>query len=121
MSELREEIRTGTLRRMRRALAETEDRLARLRDDGRSPDDREVREAEAYRGALARDIGEVAAPPEDLVVTVRLRADGELVVFSPGTPPHRIVAIRAKLARAAGQRVAELVEEALAARERPDG
>lgn len=117
MSELREEVRLGTLRRMRRALAETEDRLARLRDDGRSPNDREVREAEAYRDALGRDIGEVARPEEDLVVTVRLRADGELVVSSPGTPPHRIVAVRAKRARAAGQRVAELVEEALAARE----
>lgn len=34
------------------------------------------------------------------------------------TPPQRIVATRAKLACAAGQRVAELVEEARAARER---
>ncbi|UYW24746.1 hypothetical protein OKC48_15840 [Methylorubrum extorquens] len=57
------------------------------------------------------------APP-DVTVTVRPRADGELVVSSPGTPPHRIVAIRAKRARAAGQRVAELVEEALQTRER---
>ena len=56
------------------------------------------------------------APPE-VTVTVRLRADGELVVSSPGTPPHRIVAIRTKRARAAGQRVAELVEEALQARD----
>ncbi len=57
------------------------------------------------------------APPE-MTVTVRLHADGAVVVSSPGTPPHRIVAVRAKRARAAGQRVAELVEEALQARER---
>lgn len=57
-------------------------------------------------------------PPPETIATVRLHADGALVVSSPGTPPHRIVAIRAKRARAAGQRVAELVEEALAARER---
>ncbi|AWN47628.1 hypothetical protein DK419_16000 [Methylobacterium terrae] len=50
-----------------------------------------------------------AGHQEDLVVTVRLRGDGELVVSSPGMPPHRIVAIRAKRAQAAGQRVAELV------------
>ncbi|KQO91649.1 protein of unknown function [Methylorubrum extorquens] len=117
MSELREEVRLGTLRRMRQALAETEDRLARLRDDGRSPDDREVREAEAYRDALARDIGEVAGPEGDLVVTVRLHANGDLVVAAPGDR-MRIVAAREKLASAAGQRVAELVEEALQARER---
>lgn len=60
-----------------------------------------------------------AAPlPEDVTITVRLRAEGELVVSSPGTPRTRIVATRPKRARAAGQRVAELVEEALAARER---
>lgn len=57
------------------------------------------------------------SPPE-VTVTVRLRADGTLVVSSPGTPTTRIVAVRAKRARAAGQRVAELVEEALQARER---
>ena len=56
---------------------------------------------------------------EDIVATVRLRADGALVVSAPGAPPTRIVAVRAKRARAAAQRVAELVEEALAARERP--
>ena len=56
-------------------------------------------------------------PGGDLVVTVRLRADGGLVVSSPGMPPHRIVAVRAKRARAVGQRVAELVEEALQARD----
>ncbi|AWN36588.1 MULTISPECIES: hypothetical protein [Methylobacterium] len=55
---------------------------------------------------------------DPVTITVRLHADGELVVSSPGTPPHRIVAIRAKQACAAGQRVAELVEEALQARER---
>ncbi|UHC17155.1 hypothetical protein LRS73_04365 [Methylobacterium currus] len=70
---------------------------------------------------LSRD---VEPPPvrnagaEDMVATVRLRADGELVVSAPGTPPTRIVAVRAKRARAAAQRVAELVEEALQARER---
>ncbi len=52
-------------------------------------------------------------PPPETIATVRLHADGALVVSSPGTPPHRIVAIRAKRAR-----VAELVEEALQARER---
>ena len=51
-----------------------------------------------------------------ITITVRLHADGELVVSSPGTPPTRIVAIREKRARAAGQRVAELVAEALPAR-----
>ncbi|ACB78382.1 hypothetical protein Mpop_0194 [Methylorubrum populi BJ001] len=55
--------------------------------------------------------------PTETIVTVRLRGDGELVVSSPGTPPHRIVAVRAKRAQAAGQRVAELVEEALQARD----
>lgn len=55
---------------------------------------------------------------EDLVAMVRLRADGELVVSAPGAPPHRIVAVRAKRSRAAAQRVAELIEEALQARER---
>lgn len=59
------------------------------------------------------------APPATNV-TVRLHADGALVVSSPGTPRTRIVATRAKLAKAAGQRVAELVEEALASRERTD-
>jgi hypothetical protein len=48
----------------------------------------------------------------------RLRADGELVGSAPGTPSARIVAIREKRARAAVQRVAECVEEALQARER---
>ncbi len=56
---LREVIRTGTLRRMRQALAEAEDRLIRLRDDGRAPDDPEIREAEAWRAALLRDIAEM--------------------------------------------------------------
>ncbi|MGH1574545.1 hypothetical protein ACRAWG_32715 [Methylobacterium sp. P31] len=56
---LREEIRIGTLVRMRRALDETEDRLARLRDEGRSPDDEEIRETAAWRSALVRDIEEM--------------------------------------------------------------
>jgi hypothetical protein len=55
--------------------------------------------------------------PDPITITVRLHADGELVVSSPGTPRTRIVATRAKLARAVGQRVAEFVEGALAARE----
>ncbi|GJE74880.1 MULTISPECIES: hypothetical protein [Methylorubrum] len=78
---------------------------------------------ETYPPEMARVL-EGLTPPrrpagheEDLVVTIRLRAGGELVVSSPGTPPHRIVAIRAKRASAAGQRVAELVEEALQARD----
>jgi hypothetical protein len=58
--------------------------------------------------------------PDPVTITVRIHPAGELVVSSPGTPTTRIVAVREKLARAAGQRVAELVEEALAARERPD-
>ncbi|GJD66794.1 hypothetical protein MPEAHAMD_6993 [Methylobacterium frigidaeris] len=49
---------------------------------------------------------------------VRLHAEGGLVVSSLGTPPHRIVATRAKWAWVAGQRVAELIEEALAALKR---
>lgn len=57
---------------------------------------------------------------DPVTITVRLHADGALTVSSAGTPRTRIVATREKLARAAGQRVAELVEEALAARERPD-
>lgn len=59
MPTLREEIRDGTLRRMRRSLAETEDRLAVLRDDGRSADDPEIRQAAAWRAALIRDIEEM--------------------------------------------------------------
>ncbi|WP_411901503.1 hypothetical protein [Methylorubrum thiocyanatum] len=55
-----------------------------------------------------------------VTISVTLHADGAVVVSSAGTPRTRIVATRAKLARAAGQRVAELVEEALQARERPD-
>ncbi len=52
---------------------------------------------------------------------VRLRADGALVVSAPGTPSTRIVALRPKRARAAAQRVAELVEDALQARDRRAG
>ncbi|OHV16989.1 hypothetical protein BK022_08485 [Methylorubrum extorquens] len=59
--------------------------------------------------------------PDPVTITVRVHVDGALVVSSPGTPRTRIVAAREKLARAAGQRVAELVEEALAARERREG
>ncbi len=56
---LREQIREGTLRRMRRALAETEDRLAILRDERRSADDPEIRQAAAWRAALIKDIQEM--------------------------------------------------------------
>ncbi len=70
---------------------------------------------------LSRD---VEPPPvrkpgaEDVVAMVRLRADGRLVVSAPGAPPTRIVAVRAKRSRAAAKRVAELIEEAIVARER---
>jgi hypothetical protein len=107
VGDLREDVRQGTLRRMERALAEADARLEELRAD---------------RARLAVSIAEVEGRPldpgEDLVAMVRLRVDGELVVSAPGTPPHRIVAIRPKLAGATAQRVAELVEEALAARDR---
>ncbi len=56
---LRDQIREGTLRRMRQSLAETEDRVARLRDEGRSPDDQAIRQAVAWRAALIRDIEEM--------------------------------------------------------------
>lgn len=85
-----------------------EERVARMRASG----------SYVY---LSRD---VEPPPvrkaatEDVVATVRLRADGGLVVSAPGAPPTRIVAVRAKRSRAAAQRVAELIEEALQARER---
>ncbi|MBE7201379.1 MAG: hypothetical protein INR70_26745 [Parafilimonas terrae] len=59
MPTLREEIRDGTLRRMRRALADTEDRLATLRDERRSADDPEIQQAAAWRAALIRDIQEM--------------------------------------------------------------
>lgn len=88
-----------------------EERVARMRASGDYVD-------------LSRD---VEPPPvrkastEDVVATVRLRADGALVVSAPGAPPTRIVAVRAKRARAAAQRVAEVIEEALQARERWGG
>ena len=89
-----------------------EERVARMRASGDYVD-------------LSRD---VEPPPvqkpgaaEDIVATVRLRADGGLVVSAPGAPPTRIVAVRAKRSRAAAQRVAELIEEALHARERRGG
>ncbi|GJD42247.1 hypothetical protein AFCDBAGC_0082 [Methylobacterium cerastii] len=53
-----------------------------------------------------------------LVSQVILAEDGRLFVEAPGSPPTRIVAIPAKRAAAVGQRVAELVAEALAARAR---
>jgi hypothetical protein len=59
MATLREEIRTGTLRRMRQALAEVEDQMARLRDESRSPDDPAIRQAVDWRDALVRDIEEM--------------------------------------------------------------
>jgi len=110
MSDLREDVRVGTLRRMREALADVDARLEGLRAD---------------RARLIASIEEVEGQPpvqEDaLVAMVRLRADGALVVSAPGTPPTRIVALRPKLAGAAAQRVAELVEEALVARDRHGG
>lgn len=86
-----------------------EERVARMRASGEFVD-------------LSRD---VEPPPvrkagaQDVVAMVHLRADGGLVVSAPGAPPTRIVAVRAKRARAAAQRVAELIEEAIVARERP--
>lgn len=56
--------------------------------------------------------------PAHVVATVILTGDGRLFVEAPGSPPTRIVAIPAKRAAAVGQRVAELVEEALAAQAR---
>lgn len=61
MSDLREEVRLGTLRRMRRALAETDARLERLRADGRPPGDEEVHEAAAYRDRLVASIARCPA------------------------------------------------------------
>lgn len=61
MGNLREEVRLGTLRRMRRALAETDARLERLRADGRLPGDAEVNEAAAYRDSLVASIAELEA------------------------------------------------------------
>jgi hypothetical protein len=107
LSDLREQVRVGTLRRMREALADVDARLEGLR---------------AERVRLVASIDEVEGQPPTLEPTllaaVRLRADGALVVSAPGTPPTRIVAIRVKRARAAAQRVAELVEEALVERDR---
>ncbi len=62
----------------------------------------------------------MADRPDPLAVlaVVTLDSDGRLVVSAPGTPPHRIVALREKRAHAAAHRVAELVEEALQARDR---
>ena len=59
-------------------------------------------------------------PGETPVAVVTLSPDGRLVVSAPGTPPTRIVALRAKRACAAAQRVAELVEDALQARDRQE-
>lgn len=59
MTTLREQIREGTLRRMQRALAETEDQLARLRDEGRPSGDQEIQKASAWRDAIVRDIEEM--------------------------------------------------------------
>ncbi|BAQ49535.1 hypothetical protein [Methylobacterium aquaticum] len=107
MGDLREDVRQGTLQRMERALADVDARMEELR---------------AERGRLLASIDEVEGrppgPEEDLVAMVRLRADGALVVSTPGKPPTRIVALREKRAHAAAQRVAELVEEALQARDR---
>ena len=64
MGDLREEVRLGTLRRMRRALAETDARLERLRADGRPPGDAQVQEAAAYRDRLVASIAEVSGQPD---------------------------------------------------------
>ncbi|TXN47341.1 hypothetical protein [Methylobacterium sp. WL7] len=56
--------------------------------------------------------------PAHVVAQVILTGGGRLFVEAPGAPPTRIVAIPAKKAAAVGQRVAELVAEALAARDR---
>ena len=110
VGDLREDIRQGTLRRMRQALADVDARMEDLRAD---------------RGRLAASIAEVEGQPpgqeEALLAVVTLAADGRLVVSAPGAPPTRIVALRGKLAGAAAQRVAELVEEALQARDREGG
>ncbi|MBK3396317.1 hypothetical protein [Methylobacterium ajmalii] len=102
MGDLREAVRQGTLTRMKEALADVDARLEGLRAD---------------RARLAASISEVEGRPpvqdETLLAAVRLRADGALVVSAPGTSLTRIVAIREKRARAAAQKVAELVEEAL--------
>ncbi|KMO44205.1 hypothetical protein VQ03_04575 [Methylobacterium tarhaniae] len=109
VGDLREDVRQGTLRRMRQALAEKEARLEELRAD---------------RARLAASIAEVEGQPpvqeEDLVATVTLSADGRLVVSAPGTPAHRIVALRGKLAGATAQRVAEIVEKSLQTRDRQE-
>ncbi|MEE8629723.1 MULTISPECIES: hypothetical protein [Methylobacterium] len=107
MGDLREEVQQGTLQRMQEALARV---------------DAKMEEVRAERHRLAASIREVEGLPsgqeEALLAIVRLHADGELVVSAPGSPPHRIVAIREKLPWAAAQRVAELVNEALQARGR---
>lgn len=54
--------------------------------------------------------------PHRIVVTIA--EDGRLFVEAPGSSLTRIVAIPGKRAAAVGQRVAELVAEALAARDR---
>lgn len=145
MSDLREVVRRGTLRRMQRALAAVDARLEGLRAErdrlassiaeveGGPPGRREDARAEAlyrpdpvettpaYREAWTRGLPNW--PPEETAVlaTVTLDADGRLVVSAPGTPTTRIIALREKLAGAAGQRVAELVEEALQAKDREGG
>jgi hypothetical protein len=85
---------------------------------------------DAYPPSAARSLEGMPKPrprPEghakdhpQVVAVVVLDPDGRLVVSSPGGQPHGIVAAREKRARAVGQRVAELVEEALQARERRD-
>lgn len=57
---LREEVREGTLRRMRRALIEAEAVLQRLLDGGCLPGDERIREAEEARDRLIASIKEVA-------------------------------------------------------------
>ncbi len=107
MGELREDVRQGALRRMREALADVDARLEGLRTD-----------RERLAASIAEVEGRLPGREEDIVAVVRLRADGDLVVSAPGSSRTRIVASREKRAAAAGQRVAELVEEALQAMDR---
>ncbi|MBK3406915.1 hypothetical protein [Methylobacterium ajmalii] len=74
--------------------------------------------SEAQIATRFPDRTEDATPEPAVLAVVTLAADGRLVVSAPGTPTTRIVALRPKLAGAAAQRVAEVVEDALAERDR---
>lgn len=58
-SDLREQVRQGTLRRMERALIEAETTLKGLLDGGCPPGDARVREASMARDRLIASIEEV--------------------------------------------------------------